>query len=272
MALATLGVLSIGEMGLGVAKLLVAHDYRVITNIAGRSQGTINRAKLASIELVETDEDLVTQSDYILSIVPPRDVVATAQRIVKASSAPSFKKRSNALYYLDLNAVSPRSARELDELFKPVSSQIRFIDGGIIGGPPKPKDSSDPKGAWNCPSIPTSGPYELSKADPGGQKLAQVLNTQHISSEIGGASGLKVSTMLCLDRKICHKSNYALTDVLCIIDQGFHIPGNSIVYHGSSTRCTSRIEGTLKPLQSVHSHFCRERSCGNATKGIPMGS
>jgi hypothetical protein len=34
--LATVGVLSIGEMGLGVAKLLIAHNYRVVTNITGR--------------------------------------------------------------------------------------------------------------------------------------------------------------------------------------------------------------------------------------------
>lgn len=34
--MATLGILSIGEMGLGVAKLLVAHNYRVITNTVGR--------------------------------------------------------------------------------------------------------------------------------------------------------------------------------------------------------------------------------------------
>ena len=35
---ATLSVVSIGEMGLGVAKLLKAHDYRVLTNLTGRRQ------------------------------------------------------------------------------------------------------------------------------------------------------------------------------------------------------------------------------------------
>jgi hypothetical protein len=34
--LASVGIMSIGEMGLGIAKLLIAHDYRVVTNIAGR--------------------------------------------------------------------------------------------------------------------------------------------------------------------------------------------------------------------------------------------
>jgi len=36
---ATLGILSIGEMGLGLARLLTAHNYRVITNISGRRYG-----------------------------------------------------------------------------------------------------------------------------------------------------------------------------------------------------------------------------------------
>ena len=34
--LATIGILSIGEMGMGIAKLLIAHNYRVVTNVEGR--------------------------------------------------------------------------------------------------------------------------------------------------------------------------------------------------------------------------------------------
>ena len=34
--LATVGIVSIGEMGLGIAKLLSAYNYRVLTNVSGR--------------------------------------------------------------------------------------------------------------------------------------------------------------------------------------------------------------------------------------------
>lgn len=34
--LATVGILSIGDMGMGVAKLLLAHRFRVVTNAQGR--------------------------------------------------------------------------------------------------------------------------------------------------------------------------------------------------------------------------------------------
>jgi predicted dinucleotide-binding enzyme len=35
-ARASIGIISIGEMGLGVANLLASQNYRVVTNVAGR--------------------------------------------------------------------------------------------------------------------------------------------------------------------------------------------------------------------------------------------
>lgn len=35
-----IGAISIGEMGLGVARLLIAHGYRVVTFVADRRYGT----------------------------------------------------------------------------------------------------------------------------------------------------------------------------------------------------------------------------------------
>ena len=152
------------------------------------SQATQNRAKKNSIDLVPNDIDLCNTSDYILSIVPPRDAIATAQRIVNASSNSSFKRRSNPLYFLDLNAISPKSSRAINDLFAKSSPDIRFIDGGIIGGPPKQQQD----GTWTTPSIPVSGPHHLSKAQPSGDKLAEVLNTKQINDTIGAATGLKM--------------------------------------------------------------------------------
>lgn len=31
-----IGVLSIGDMGVGIAKLLIAHNFTVVTNVTGR--------------------------------------------------------------------------------------------------------------------------------------------------------------------------------------------------------------------------------------------
>jgi len=196
--LATVGILSIGEMGMGIAKLLIAHNYRVVTNIEGRSQDTHARVKKSSIETLPTDTSLVENSDYILSIVPPRDALATAKRITTAFSALPTPK---PLYYLDLNAISPRSARAIATLFNTAAPSINFLDGGIIGAAPSPKASQEPcttvsstpttSHAWNRPSIPISGSHQLSDSPKSGAHLSETLNLNHISKDIGPASGLK---------------------------------------------------------------------------------
>ncbi|KAF4626794.1 hypothetical protein G7Y89_g11360 [Cudoniella acicularis] len=189
----TLGILSIGEMGMGIAKLLVANNYRVVTNLEGRSEDTKARAKEASIEIFPDDVSLVKECDYILSIVPPRDALATATRISTAFNAQSSRK-STPLYFLDLNAISPRSARSIGELIASKSPRMKFLDGGIIGGAPKlmPQDAescSSSKAVWAKPSIPISG--SIASPPPSFAQLFAVLRMKHVSDDIGIASGLK---------------------------------------------------------------------------------
>ncbi|KAL5119501.1 hypothetical protein ACEQ8H_002566 [Pleosporales sp. CAS-2024a] len=170
----TIAILSIGQMGLGIASLLLAHDYRVITNVSDRGPSTQARAKSANIPCVDTDDELVQQADYIFSIVPPRDAVATAQRIVAA-------KPTKEIWYYDLNAISPATARQLDALLQ-AKHGIKFVDGGIIGGPPQPSQD----GSWTKPGIPLSSPHALPDA-----KLLETLNMRVVADTIGTASGLK---------------------------------------------------------------------------------
>ncbi|OJJ69645.1 hypothetical protein ASPBRDRAFT_182770 [Aspergillus brasiliensis CBS 101740] len=201
--LEAIGIISIGEMGLGIAELLIAHHYRVLTYAADRSEDTQRRAWEANIELRPSMQDLVDQSDCLLSIVPPRDALSTAQRIVEASSArPAV--RDTPLWVIDLNAVSPKTAREIDALISEAgrsssssSPYLRYIDGGIVGGPPRPlqptttttttTDQSNEPPAWHCPSLIVSGPEKLPD-----EKLSRTLNIKHISDRIGVATGLKM--------------------------------------------------------------------------------
>lgn len=219
----TIAIVSIGEMGLGIAKLLHAHDYSVLTTSAGRRQAplsklrtvliltsrdTLDRIESAQIASVATDEDLVVQADIILSIVPPRDAVANARRILGACRSTSVTKRANrtpTLTYVDLNAISPRSAKTIASLVASDASTtphrrrtssfsfksdpeiqpipVKFLDGGIIGGPP----SRQPDKTWKRPSIVVSGP----RAHSLDEELSAILNLKHISDFIGPASALK---------------------------------------------------------------------------------
>ncbi|CZR51248.1 uncharacterized protein PAC_01123 [Phialocephala subalpina] len=253
--LATVGILSIGEMGMGVAKLLIAHNFRVVTNIEGRSADTHARVQSAKIESLPSDSSLVSASDYILSIVPPRDAFATAKRISTAITAlPSPKP--TPLYYLDLNAISPRSAREIAILFSSTPS-ITLVDGGIIGGAPSPKDPSlDPSPPpprlgtsinpetthpWNRPSVPTSGPHPLASAPVSGKDLAETLNVRHISDEIGSASGLKC----------CFASTTKGFTALCL--QAFTTASNLGVFDELQKEMETKIPGLWKSSGGISS-------------------
>lgn len=187
--LATVGILSIGQMGLGIAKLLVAHNYHVLSNVTDRSPATQARAQEAKLGLVETDVELVAQSDYILSIVPPKDAVSTGARIIKALNEKPAPRQASAspLYYLELNAVSPSTASTIATMFQEQTANVRFVDGGIIGGPPTPSSDS----TWKRPGLPLSGPFPLHEAPTSGAHLAEVLNTNYLGARIGSASGLK---------------------------------------------------------------------------------
>ncbi|KAF4808313.1 hypotheticall protein [Colletotrichum siamense] len=183
LSLPKIGILSIGDMGMGIAKLLVSRGFSVATNGEGRSQATIDRARSANVEVLTSDLHLVQSRPFIFSVAPPKDAMSIAQRILKASLGAKLEK---PLYFTDLNAVSPATCKQVAGMFEEAKSPVRFVDGCIIGGPPKLKD---PSGAWYVPSMPTSGKHSLNEACP---ELAQTLNMRHISPDVGAASGLKM--------------------------------------------------------------------------------
>ncbi|KAF7546284.1 hypothetical protein G7Z17_g8539 [Cylindrodendrum hubeiense] len=158
-----------------------SEDEKIATiDHALSNERTRERARSSSVELLSSVNEFANQSDCILSIVPPRDALATAKRVLDAVS----HGREQPLFYLELNAISPGLSTEVETLFQGNES-IVLIDGGIIGGPPSPKADS-PTG-WKCPSLVISGPTRLPYED-----LTQQLNIKHVSPKIGGASGLKM--------------------------------------------------------------------------------
>jgi Domain of unknown function (DUF1932) len=209
------------------------------------SEDTHARAKKSNIETLPTDISLVSASDYLLSIVPPRDAISTAERITTAFNA---QPKTTPLYYLDLNAISPRTARQIAQIFATTAPSIKFLDGGIIGGAPSLKGTTNPNTvpggitvssspsanhAWNRPSIPISGPHELS-SHISGAHLQATLNMKHISNDIGPASGLKC----------CFASTSKGFTALCI--QAFTTASNLGVLELLQEEMGARMPGMLK--------------------------
>jgi 3-hydroxyisobutyrate dehydrogenase-like beta-hydroxyacid dehydrogenase len=105
-------------MGAAVGENLLVAGHHVVWASSGRSAETRERAELAGLEDVETVEALVRRSDVILSVCPPHAALEVARSVAGAG----FDG-----IYVDANAVSPATAREISG---------RFVDGGIIGPPP----------------------------------------------------------------------------------------------------------------------------------------
>ena len=167
----TVGILSPGEMGSGVGTVLHTHGARVVTCLAGRGEGSRERAARAGFDDVPDLETLVEQVDILLSIVPPGVAGALADQVAAAITATHAD-----VLYADCNAVAPSTARAIGQTLLDAGS--RFADAGIIGGPPT--------GPGN--RIFTSGPgaCDLLRLSEYG------LDMRFLEGEVGQASGLKM--------------------------------------------------------------------------------
>ncbi|KAF8856913.1 6-phosphogluconate dehydrogenase C-terminal domain-like protein [Acephala macrosclerotiorum] len=180
-------ILSMGEMGLGIASLLVKYSYPVITNLDGRSAATKARAKAVGVKDAPFDQ-MLSQASVVLSVLPPGEALALAEKAAASLLfSPLSRYGKGKLVYIDLNAISPSLSRKISARI--IDAGMTFIDGCVLAYPPKEM----PDGSWFRPSIPLSGP-SLSTAipDPWSSELTSLLNFRHVSPDIGAASGLKM--------------------------------------------------------------------------------
>jgi 3-hydroxyisobutyrate dehydrogenase-like beta-hydroxyacid dehydrogenase len=118
-----IGLLHPGEMGAAVGETLRSNEHTVLWASEGRSAETVQRAE--GFEDAGAAEELARRSDVILSICPPHAALDVARSVAGFDGV-----------YVDANAVSPATARELD------TAVGTFVDGGIIGPPPREPGST----------------------------------------------------------------------------------------------------------------------------------
>jgi putative dehydrogenase len=129
-------VIAPGMMGAAVGGRLVEHGLKVLTSLTGRSAETKERARAAGLTTASDEE--IAAADFLLSILPPGDAVNLAQRFAPALTASNAKP-----IYVDCNAVSPPTVERVAAAIAPTG--CAFVDAGIIGSPPKPKDPAGPR-------------------------------------------------------------------------------------------------------------------------------
>ena len=165
-------VIAPGMMGAAVAGRLVENGLKVLTSLTGRSADTLARAKKHGLTAASDEE--IAGADFILSILPPGDAVALAQRFAPALTASNSKP-----VFVDCNAVSPPTVERIAAVIAPTGSP--FVDAGIIGAPPKPGDAG--------PRFYASGPQA-----PRFAKLKEFgLDVRLLGGPMTAASAMKMS-------------------------------------------------------------------------------
>lgn len=122
----TIGLLFPGDMGLAIAEVLLKNNFRVITTSKGRSQKTIDNIKNTDIEDLTSLQQVVDESDVILSINSPNKSVEIAEKINNCISN-SFKNK----IFIDLNSNTPESVTKIDQIFS--LNNTTFINGAVLG-------------------------------------------------------------------------------------------------------------------------------------------
>jgi 3-hydroxyisobutyrate dehydrogenase-like beta-hydroxyacid dehydrogenase len=151
-------------MGGAIGAALRAPGHDVLWASRGRSEATSERAEQAGLVDAGDVKELCRRCEVLISVCPPHAAVDVAR------SAAGF-----AGIYVDANAVSPATSREIGSLLD------RFVDGGIIGPPPR-----------------ESGMTRLYLAGGDARQIADlfsgtIVDARVVSDQPGAASALKMS-------------------------------------------------------------------------------
>ncbi len=172
-------VIAPGLMGAAVGRRLVVIGVKVLTSLTGRSDETVARAGAAGMTVASDEE--IAGTDFILSILPPGDALALAERFQPALKASNAKP-----VFVECNAINPATVERVAAAMAP--TDCPFVDAGIIGSPPKPAPAGGDKVAGS-PRFYASGP-----AAPRFATLRDYgLDVRVLDGAMSAASALKMS-------------------------------------------------------------------------------
>ena len=172
MSIAAVGLLSPGDMGHAVGRALREHGLEVLTCLDGRSDRTRALSAAAGLRDVPTLDDLVAASDLVLSILVPAEAMGVCRNVAGAVS-----RTGKSIVFADCNAVSPRTSAAMDKAVREAGG--RYVDGSIIGGPPR---------AGYSPRLYVSGPEASIFSELDGKGI----DVRQLGEEVGRASAIKM--------------------------------------------------------------------------------
>lgn len=172
MKIGKVGLMTPGDMGQAVAMQIKARGFTVCTALEGRSERSRTLAREAGLTDLGSVARLVADCDVVLSVMNPGAALDFAR-----AAAHAIRAGGHRTLVVDCNAVSPDTVQEIAAVV--ASAGGRFLDGGIIGPPPRGKAKTN---------LYLSGPGAGDLEALAGPQLAIHL----VSDRIGDASALKM--------------------------------------------------------------------------------
>ncbi|MGE5523045.1 MAG: DUF1932 domain-containing protein [Rhodospirillaceae bacterium] len=172
MEIAKVGLMTPGDMGQAIAMQIKAAGFAVLTALDRRSERSRALAREAGLVDVGTIERLVAECDVVLSIMNPGAALEFARE-----AAAALRSTGRHTLVVDCNAIAPDTVHEIARIIEAAGG--RFLDGGIIGPPPRGKAKTN---------LYVSGPGAAGlNALAGPQLIVEV-----VSERIGDASAVKM--------------------------------------------------------------------------------
>lgn len=166
-----------GAMGAPIASLLTCNGIRVLSPIGERSRRTQTTALAAGVVATEDLRSAIIGADMIISLVPPGNAVAMAQRCATELRGLTPQPGRRRPLYLEANSVSPGTARQVAAIVEDAGAAC--VDATMIGPASQ---------VGNKTLMVVSGPEACKVA----HLIGHAIELRIVGDEIGQASSLKM--------------------------------------------------------------------------------
>ena len=233
MPIESVAILSPGDMGHAIGQLLKENELRVLTCLTGRSKRTRELSDQAGITDVPNLNELVEQSDVLMSVTVSEAVPGLCREIADA-----VKVTGTELLFAECNAVAPELSKAMGGVLQ--GAGARYVDASIIGGPPRNGSS---------PRIYVSG----DNATEFEQLRDFGLDVRNLGPQLGRASGIK----MCYAAMT--KGTTALRAELLIAAEKLGLTKELMAeFNGSQPAVVSRMEGWMPTMPAKSRRWVSE--------------
>ena len=274
-----MGFIGFGEAAYNIASGLKGEGYETIAaydkfwNTAPQSDLIVKRAEEVGVKLFPSLQELVENSDMIVSAVSADKAVSLAQE------AKPFLRKDQV--YIDLNATSPMTKEEVSAIVSPVCS---FVDCAVMGPVPtyKHKVPVSVSGTGAKAFYETMSPYGM--------------NITYMDAPAGSASASKMFrsifmkgfVVLVLEMLVAANAYKVADDVLESVKETLTSGPlldviNGLINRGviHSERREHEMEEVIRTLETIHAdaimskatkdklHWCTELGLREYFKGVP---